>query len=205
MAVQQQAAEPQNDGLVARLAAKREKWKAAASKLTSERDEALKRAEAAEKERDEAVSKAAKIEQGGSAKRVAELEQQIRVRNHRDKFTELAKARGADDAAVDALWQLAGWEVKGDDIDETEMAALLDQQKAHPAQSRLFGQTQANGKTEPVIKPGVGAGRGATTPPAVAPYSVAEGDPHDNDVVWMFSNFDKRAQMAADRIARGEV
>jgi chromosome segregation ATPase len=55
-----------------------------------------------------------------------EYKGKLRDRDHRDKFTTLAKAAGVtQDKALDDLWQLSGYKAEADEIDDTKITAAI--------------------------------------------------------------------------------
>ncbi len=113
----------QDDGLIARLASQRTKFRAAVETLTEERD-GLK------KDRDRLTKENATLIESTSAKRIAELEQVIRNRSHGDIFKRLAKDAGADERGLDDLYSLSGWKAEKDEADEDAIKKLVEDIKA---------------------------------------------------------------------------
>ncbi len=117
----------QDDGLIARLASQRTKFRAAVETLTEERDGLRTERNQLSKDLNDLkqntdVSKA--------SKRIAELEQVIRNRTHGDAFKRIAKAAGADERGLDDLYALSGWKAEKDDVDEAALKTLVDDLKA---------------------------------------------------------------------------
>ncbi len=131
-----------------------------------------------------------------SSKRVAELEQEIRVIGHRKIFDRVARAKEANLDGLDDLWTLVqgdGYKATGDP-DEAAMGLLLDEQKAKRAY--LF-----NGKADPNApppkKPGPASGQAQS--PGTNPYVMEDDDPRISDVKWQMANFSKIAEAAVER------
>lgn len=188
--------------VIARIAAKRDKWKAQAQGLTTERDALKAERDKLLKDNEELARKA---DSSASAKRVAELEGKIREGEHRKVFDRAAKARGVAEDSLDLLYQASGYKAEGDP-DEAAIGALIDQQKAQPGVSRLFGvatPTPTPADTPP-IKPGPGSGAGGRegTPPSAM---FAHDDPRINDVKYIMNNYETVTKNAQERLARGEI
>lgn len=155
-------APPTSDpSVVARLASKRDKWKAEAGKLATAKDAAEKRAR-------ELEQKLQDLEKGDAPARVKELEAQLRTLKHRATFDRLARERGAAPDVLDDLFALSGYKAEGDEPDEAAIGKLLDDAAAHPARSRFFaewdgdeGEGEEGGGEPPARRPAPDAGRGA--------------------------------------------
>lgn len=189
--------------LVARLGAQRQKFKAAAQHLTTQRDGLQAEVDRLTKENSDLKGKA---DNSATAKRVLELEQQIREGNHRRAFDRLAKAKGVPEDSLDLLWQVSGYKAQADEIDEPALSAVIDEQKAKPGVSRLFGAAAPpvkEGQSTPPNKPAPGSGQGGGSPNGVPP--MAHDDTRWSDVAYMMNNFQAVADAASQRIARGEV
>jgi len=151
-----QAAEPRllDAGLIARLGAK-------SSRTAKRLKEALGRNDKLEKE---IADLKAKQDGTDGAKRIRELEGQLRTRDHRAVFDRLARKAGASDDVLDDLWALSAVDTSGEKPDEAALAAVIDgHKKGHRA--RLFeaaAETPAGGTAPPA------GGDGGTTPPTPA-------------------------------------
>jgi hypothetical protein len=149
-------------GEVARLAAKRDKWKNAASVMTTERDAARKRAKDLEDE-------LAALKASPHAKQIADLKQQLRDVRHGQVIKDLATERKVKPEAMEDLIKLMDYKAELDEPDPEALAALIDEQRK--ARPYLFGEAGTSnpgptpGDTEAPIVPGKkpvpGAGRGA--------------------------------------------
>lgn len=64
-----------------------------------------------------------------TAKELASLKQQIRDRNHFDKFAELAKGEKAREAALKHLWKISEYKAEADEPDEAALKGLLKKLK----------------------------------------------------------------------------
>jgi hypothetical protein len=104
---------------IARLGAKKGKLQAAIKAIRDERD-------AANAKITEMQAQIDVILESGSADQVVELKGQIRQRDHRDVWRELAKEAGVKPKAVDRLFQLSGWKADADAVDRKAMAAALE-------------------------------------------------------------------------------
>jgi hypothetical protein len=191
------AADTAEASIVARLGAQKQKFKAAARALTSERD-SLREENARIKAENEDLKK--KADTSASSKRVAELEQQLRERDHRAAFDRVAKARGVREEALSDAWQLSGYRAEGEPDDDA-IGALIDEQRA--ARGYLFAEPDKAAETKPPVKPGVGSGQGAK--PAGAPQVLGQDDPRMSDVRWQMMNFDRISSAAMERMQRGEI
>jgi hypothetical protein len=80
---------------------------------------------------------------------------------------------------------------------------MLDEARTNPAIGRLFGPPKGD-EGPPPPKPGFGGGQG-TKAGGPAPYTMADNDPRASDAIYQFNNFDRIAQAASERIARGEI
>jgi regulator of replication initiation timing len=189
-----------NGELIARLGAQRSKFRAAAQSLAQERDQA--RADLTKlRERLAELEKTA--DTSAAVKRVAELERQIRERDHRSVFDRLAKTKGVAEDSLDLVYQLSGYQAEADQADEAAIGTLLDEAKGRPGLSRLFGPGDP-AKPAPIVKPAPGGGQGGN-PAEASPHVMQPGDPRISDVKYQFMNFDSIARAAQERIARGEV
>jgi hypothetical protein len=194
------AAPPTSDPeIVARLASKRDKWRTQAKTAQEERD-------AARQERDALKTELDQLKASPASKQVEQLRQQLRETKHRVKFDELARAKGVDPESLDLFYQLSGYTPEADEIDEDAIGGLIDEQKAKPGVSRLFGEASAPaGAAETPVKPAVAGGKGGTGAAKASPYSFSDGDPRLSDVKYQFLNFAKISEAAQQRLARGEI
>jgi hypothetical protein len=142
-----------------------------------------------------------KADTSASARRVAELEQQIREIGHRKVFDSVALKPeiGARPEALDDLWSLSGYKAEGDP-DPDVIGALLSEQKGK--RSYLFGGATSS-QEKPPPKPGPASGQ--SKPPPGAPQLLDDGDPRHSDVLYQFTNWREIQKAAADKVARGEV
>jgi len=171
-------------GTVARLGAAKAKFKNAARILTTERDAA--RTELAKLQAENAELKA-KADTSVTAKRVTELEAQIRTGNHRAAFARAAAAKGVAPEAVDDLWNLSGYKAEKDTVDEAALAALIDEQKAKRAY--LFAPKPTDGQagnlTE-ALRPGPASGQGGNQSSGNGKLQVSKAQLRDP--MWMQAN-----------------
>lgn len=119
-------------------------------------------------ERDEARGKLGAPDE--KDRRIAELEGSIRARAHRDAFDEAAKGfksekgEAIDEAALEALWKLSGYQAEGDSPDEAKLTETITAAvAAHPFVLRTPAPGGANGEgPTPTPGPaGPGLSRGA--------------------------------------------
>ena len=149
--------------IVARIAAKRDKWKSQAAAVTAERDAAIK-------ERDAARAELRRLDETPQAKQIAALKQQIRERDHRAVFDRIAGDKGVIKTAMDDLWKLSEYKAETDTIDEEAIGALIDAQKTERA--HLFGEAPSvkeEGGEKPITpgpKPVPAASRGGPHNPS---------------------------------------
>ena len=195
-----------NAGVIARLGSQRGQLRAEVRTLTGERDTLRTELEAARRENAELKVKA---DTSASAKRVQELEGQLRDAAHRKVFDRIAGDKGVKDArALGDLYQLSGYKAEGEAPDEAAIGALIDAQKAE--RGYLFGDATATPTPTPsgigtgIVKPGPASGSGGRTEtPSSAMF--AHDDPRLSDPKFVMMNYDKVTQAAQERVARGEV
>jgi len=188
-----------------RLGTQRTTFREAAKKLNKQRNELKAEVERLTRENDDLKQR---TDSSVVARRVQELEGEIRRRDHRAVFDKLAKARGIRDDAMEDAWQLSGYRAEGDEVDEAAMGALIDGQKEK--RKYLFEgpeppppEVGPNGEGF-VIKPAPGAGQsGRLDVPASA--IVAANDPRLSDPRYVMANWAAIAAASQERIARGEV
>lgn len=138
-----------------------------------------------------------------AAKRVQELEGEIRQRDHRKAFDKVAKARGASEQALDDLWTLSGYKAEAPEADETAIGTLLDAQKT--ARPYLFAPNGTTTPppppgTPPPPKPGPGSGQGGSTT-ATTTFSPDQL----SDPKFVMANFEAISQASSERMKRGEI
>jgi hypothetical protein len=192
----------------AKLERSRAKLRDTAAALVKERDEARKEAEKLAKDLEAAKASDAKV---------AELQQQLRDRDHRDAFAKLAKERGATDATVDSIWKLTMYEAKGEKPDEALIAKALDEAAVNPAMAPLFSGGQpvfrnqvpgsSNGKGPDIPaghRPGVNSGQGGRTA-GPSEYTITDDDPRASDVAYQMRNWPHIQAAAMQRMERGEI
>jgi hypothetical protein len=193
-------------GVVARLAIQRTKFKNAVETLRAERN-------ALRVERDkinaeltritgENATLQTKADTSVTAKRVQELEAQLRDVAHRKVFDKVAKSKGIPDDALDLFFQASGYKVEGDAPDGAAIGVLIDEQRAKPGVSRLFGEAEKpNGNPKPLPKPGAASGAGPAERAALRDFT---GMDH-SDVKYIMGNYDQIAEAAVERMKRGEI
>jgi hypothetical protein len=173
---------------IARLAAQRTKFRAAAAKLTTERDAARK--EVAQLKLD--MIEAGKT--GDAATELAALKAKVRLDKHRAKFNELAKAEGAHDKGLDDLWEKSGYASPGDVPDEAMIKAAIAKQKVD--RDYLFDEAPeepkpgfVDGPPEPekeAARPGPGRGQGGTKRATGGQFQATDAQLRDPN--WCFAN-----------------
>ncbi len=96
--------------------------------LTSERDEYRDALAEVSTDRDQLREQIGNP--GDTAKELTALRQQIRDRNHFDKFAELAKGDHAREGAVKHLWKLSDYKAEADEPDEAALKGILKKLRA---------------------------------------------------------------------------
>ena len=131
-----------DDGLVARLASQRARFRDQATTAAKERDTL----------RTENTRLAAEVadlktrsDSSAAVKRVAELEGKLRDVEHRKVFDKAAKLKGAAEAALDDLWTLSGYKAEGDLADEV---ALVEAASERGLQIVYRGGTDARTRSD---------------------------------------------------------
>ena len=160
-------------------------------------------------ERDKAVKELetvkTKSDSSSLAKQNQELQQRLRVLEHRKTLDKIAIDKGLNPDAVDAFFKLSEYNAEGDEVNADEVAAFVDGKKAeHPY---LF-QPPADGTPAPVRKPAPGQGQGtgkSKQAPAGDRDIIREGDPRLSDPVFQMLHYDKMVLSAQTRIDRGEL
>ncbi len=105
------------------------------------------------------------------------LRGEVRTRDHRDKFNQLAKDHIKPEA-LDAAWKLAGWKAESDDVNEAELGkaiSALAESNPFLKPDPVGSKDSAGGAQSLTIQPkpaGPGATRGAVTSTGQAETSV---------------------------------
>ena len=182
------AAEASDIGTVARLGAKASKFKSIAKKQASDLEQAQAKVTELEK-------KLADLEKSGGAQRIAELELKLKEVGHRSKFNDAAKAAGADERALDDIWEKSGYKAEGDTPDEGKIKAAIESVKTNKP---FFFKADGQQATEqPQIVPGPGRGQGGTAPNDAGPLGITQAQLRDPN--WCRQNqaaIQKAAQKA---------
>lgn len=174
-------------GTLARIAVQRSKLRSAVTNLTTERD-------TIRSERDRLITENANLktqaDTGASQKRVKELEQKLRERDHRSAFDKTAKASGVPEDRLDAAWKLSDYKADGD-VNEDALASTLDALKESNA--FLFGESApAKEGDAPIVKPGAGQGQGRKAKSSSNDSVIIEDDdPRWNDAAWQMTHRDQ--------------
>jgi hypothetical protein len=194
-----------NAGVIARLGSQRGQLRAEVRTLTTERDTARTELETLRRENGELKVKA---DTSAGAKRVQELEGQLRDAAHRKVFDRVAAAKGVPGDSLEVLYQLSGYKAEGDQADEAAIGVLIDQQKGKPGVGRLFGDATPTPTPTPsgtgIVKPGPASGSGGRTEtPSSAMF--AHDDPRLSDAKFVMQNYELVTKAAQERVARGEV
>lgn len=151
--------------------------------------------EAANQERDAANTRAVQAQKDFDASplkgKVDELSRKLKEQGHRKVFDRLALKRGADEDALDILWEKSGYKVEGDVPDEAAVGELLDGLKGKPGISRLFGP----------VEPAAGRGQGGRDEAGSNKYRVTSAQMRDPD----FSFNNQAAIVQAQQEGRLEI
>lgn len=188
-----------DDGLVARIAAGRQKFKAAATSLAKQRD-ALK--SELDKTKAELDAMKANGDTEGLRARITELEQEKKLARHQAAFNRVAKSKGVVEEALDDLWTLSGYQAESEEPSEAAIGKLIETQKAMPARARLFDIVDPNAPPAPVVKPGIGTGQGKNPGGRDTGFMLpARDDPRWSDPRWQMEHFAEisDAQREAER------
>ena len=181
------ALEGENKKLSAEAAKRRQRGKElqeALDAVTAERDELAAGFDALDAEHAEFKERSAQPE-SEKDQRIAELENQLRTRDHKETFRELAKKANVREDALNDLWDLSGYKAETDQADEATLGELIAAklkgrdyllkpvETTTAAADAATPNAAANGVasaaiTTPATKPGPGAVRTTsdTTPPA---------------------------------------
>jgi hypothetical protein len=137
----------------------------------------------------------------GLARKVAELQGQLRQRDHRAVFDRVAKAAGATEDVLDDLWQLSGYKAESDTPDEASISAAIAEQKEKRA--RFFAPPAGGNETNPAVppvKPAPGSGKGGTSTTGVPQVS---DDLVQHDPAFVMRNY--KAVVAASKEKVGAI
>jgi len=147
------------------LKADNERLNGEIAKLTSARDKHKSDHDIAAKELAELRKQQGDPE--AHKKRADELEHKLRVLSHQREFDRIAKAAGAKEKALDALWKISAYEPAKDEIDADALEKLVTSLKE--TADYAFEAPAAGGQTTPpppATKPVPGAGRGGAHQPS---------------------------------------
>jgi len=122
--------------------------------LTSERDEYRESLRTVADERDTLKTQIGNPDD--AAKELVSLKQQIRDRNHFDKFAELAKGEKAKEAALKDLWKISDYKAESDEPDESTLRGLVKKLKtsafyafdAEPVETRAEREARVTSRTK---------------------------------------------------------
>jgi hypothetical protein len=132
--------------------------------VTKERDDLAASVVALTTERDQARAQLTAAP-GELQLKITELTDQIRTRDHKARFTVLAKEAGCDPEAIDAAWDLAGYKPDADEPDDARITESITRvQSRLPMAFRPAQTGQANGAAAPKKAPlaaGLGSDRGS--------------------------------------------
>lgn len=186
-----------NQGLVARLAARGRAFKDALKAARTE----LAQAKADLQARDATIADLKPLADGSRAEALAA---ELRTLKHRGKFDAIAGELGARPGAVEDLYTLSGYKPEADTVDEAAVRAAIEAQKT--ARPYLFGEASAaagEGTPTPTPTPtqpaGPGANRGGSTAAPPARYTEAQL----SDPAFVMANWDSNVQQAKDGVERG--
>jgi septal ring factor EnvC (AmiA/AmiB activator) len=101
---------------------------------------------------------------------VEKLKGEIRNRDHKTKFTEVAKEMQADPAALEALWKLSEYKPDVDEVDADKIKDVISK----TLESNPF-MRQARDQRNPIVIPGAGQGQKATNAAGSFTQSYEQG------------------------------
>jgi len=184
-------------GLIARLGAQKQKFKAAWTGLKEKSDALEARVKELTEQNTQLLSK---TDVSAAAKRVDELTAELAGYKHRQAFDGLALKSGAQPGALNDLWELSKVEVRPGEPDAVALQAVIDKQKTERAWAFATPETPVDPNAPPPVKPAVGSGQGGNPKPA-AKFSEAQL----SDPAFVMNNFAAISQAASERIAAGQV
>lgn len=185
-------------GLIARLGAQKQKFKAAWTALKERSDLLDKQVKDLTEQNTQLLNK---TDVSAAAKRVDELTAELRGLKHRAAFDTLALKSGAQPGALEDLWKLSEVEAKSDEPDATALQKVIDDQKA--ARAWAFNAEPPpppDPNAPPPLKPAAGSGKGgAAGTPAVF------SEDQLSDPKFVMANFARISAAASERVAAGQV
>lgn len=185
---------------VVSLRVSRNKLKSAVNGLTTERD-TLRNENVRLASELQAAKQAA--DTGASQKRVKELEQQIRTRDHKAAFEKQAKKSGIAEDRIEAAWKLSEYKADGD-LNEDAINSSLDALKE--SNGWIFGEAPPATEGDPPAKPANGAGKGGNNKSTSGDADIIpDDDPRWNDSVWQMNNRDKIIASSKEKMRRGLI
>ena len=167
--------------------------------LTTERDAVAGQVAALTTERDGFKAQLSAAP-GELQTKIAELTDQIRTRDHKARFTDLATTTaGCDPTAVDAAWDLAGYKAEADAPDDARITEAIERVKLRLPMAFKTGQTtQANGAASPASKKApLAAGLGSDRSPGTASAKLRVTKAQMRDHSFMKANQKAIAEASA--------
>jgi hypothetical protein len=170
--------------LIGRLKSKLKEFGTRLGALEAERDAAVKQRDAAQAAATDAETKFNAEPLKGEVER---LKGELREKTHRTVFDRLAAEKGVAKDALDLLYQNSGYKADKDEADEKAIGVLIDDLKAKPGVSRLFGEGQA-----PPPPPAPGGGQGGRPENHGSKFRVTQAQLRDPE--WCAANNGRRAK-----------
>ena len=143
------------------LKAENERLTGLTSTLTSERDTHKREHESAAKERDQLKAQVGTPDE--HRKRADELENKLRVVNHKAEFSKIAEDAGVHRDMIDDLFELSGYNPTRDEVDPKAFHDLMGEMKK--SRPRYFTDPAAEAATQTTTQAArtvPGAGRGTS-------------------------------------------
>jgi hypothetical protein len=179
------------------------KLKDAMVDINKQRDDAIKELEDGKKE----LSRLEKeYNSSNSMKRVKELEQELRSRNHRAVFDRIAKDKGVREDGLDDLYSLSGYKADGDIVDEAAVSTVIDEQKGKRAYLFTAPADPNAPPPRPEAKPGPASGQGHRPGGGTTGFMLPEeSDPRWSDAKWQWEHRTEIADAINNRLKNGVV
>lgn len=115
---------------------------------------------------------------------------ELRTRDHKAKFADVAKELGSSPEAVDALWKLSDYKADADQIDEEGLKTLIE---GTLAANPFLKATQPEQERRPIQIPGGGQGSKAANPAGSFTMTYEQG----RDLEFLRANRDRIHQASS--------
>jgi hypothetical protein len=116
------------------------------------------------------------------AEEVSRLKGEIRTRDHKSKFTALAKASKVREDALEDLWSLTGWKADADEVNEEAMSQAIRGAVEKRPYLLVQEEAQVEAPEPPPMQPPPAAGKGVPLGSfVVSPENL-------RDPVWIYQN-----------------